>query len=61
MGHSIVKCDNCGTYIMEGFTGEWDCDECGWTYNANIGKVTKHGNSKKSQINCNNEEGWPSG
>ncbi len=29
MGHSVIVCKNCGSYIMEGHN-DWYCDECGW-------------------------------
>ncbi len=48
MGHSVIVCENCGDYIMEGYTGEWDCDNCGWTYNVNKG-ITNEGDPKKRQ------------
>ena len=46
MGHSIIKCDNCGSLIMEGYTDTWDCDNCGWTYHAHDGVINDGDNTK---------------
>ena len=29
MGHDVIVCEDCGSYIMEGHN-DWHCDECGW-------------------------------
>lgn len=31
MGHSVIKCDQCGSFVMEGAHGTWECD-CGWSF-----------------------------
>lgn len=46
MGHDIIRCDNCGSDIMEDH-GDWHCDNCGWYYNAITGKIT---GGKKNSI-----------
>jgi len=33
MGHDVIVCKNCGSYIMEGHN-DWHCDECGWGVDA---------------------------
>ncbi len=29
MGHQVLNCDNCGTYVMES-RNSWKCDNCGF-------------------------------
>ncbi len=38
MGHSVIKCDHCGHWIMESHGGIWECEHCGWIYSAHATK-----------------------
>lgn len=36
MGHKVIRCDVCGSYVMEGHN-RWDCDVCGAECSENTG------------------------
>lgn len=40
MGHQVIPCPKCDSWIMEGHNN-WDCDNCGWSSNSKENKDEK--------------------